>query len=126
MTRRKFITFVVCALCSSTAVATKGVFRTCGKSESSLTKGIAEHLITDLEFARQMGQSYIKQYPEHANTSVLAWCLRLSGLDINNCDRVETERRVRIDFQYGNTLTIDGWVLSRSEAYLYALLALTD
>ena len=64
-----------------------------------------------------LGQAYLRRYPEEASQS------RLAGLV--PADPVARTRQVRADFAVGQVVTLDGWVLSRTECRYCALHALS-
>jgi hypothetical protein len=86
----------------------------------------------DTASAAVLGKAYLERYPEEANAKRLValicpdpwledWFLR--------ADRAGLRRllgfRVRMDFAGGKTVRLGGWALSRTEARLYDLAAIT-
>ena len=80
-------------------------------------------LFTNRRSAAIVGQVYLQQHPEEANVETL-----LAGIDAAHLPPAEraplTDRRIRADFAAGRVVTIDGWILARTEARLCALAAL--
>jgi len=84
------------------------------------------------ESAAAVGRAYLATRPEERDAPRLAGAvsrdLRDGGCDPATGDRADLRRavsgRVRQDFADGRTVTVDGWVLSRTEARLCALAAL--
>jgi hypothetical protein len=63
-----------------------------------------------------LGRAYLRRYPDEASQG------RLAGLVPS--DPVLRARRVRADFAAGRVVSLDGWVLSRTECRYCALHAL--
>ena len=70
--------------------------------------------ICDTPTIRQLGATYRAQNPAEANEQALIRLLQ-SGVDAQT---------VKTDYANGNTVTIQGWVLSRTEARQCALFSL--
>ena len=67
-----------------------------------------------------VGRAYLRDVPEEANMGVL-----LARLPVPDGDVVAAARsRVATDFGARHTVSVDGWVLARSEARAAALLSL--
>jgi hypothetical protein len=86
-------------------------------------------LVYDRAAARRLGQLYIHQVPVEDDPRILAR-LTAASLGAQQADVIALDRtslrhrldaRVRGDFASGNTVQLDGWVLSRTEARLCAL-----
>jgi hypothetical protein len=90
-----------------------------------------EH-ICDAQTIRQIGQAYQKQVPNENNQSELT---RLLVTDISRNQISESsdstsvasylDKKVREDFKQNNTVIVNGWVLSLTEARQCALFSLT-
>lgn len=65
--------------------------------------------------------------PESAVQWAVENCGMLNGEEFTGQGelRVQTKKRIREDFARGRTVTVDGWVLSRTEAALCILAATT-
>lgn len=76
--------------------------------------------------AEVLGQRYLALFPEEADFSRLA--MLLFGNDVEqrpeNISWPILNARIRADFESSNTVTLDGWVLARSECRFCALAAL--
>ncbi len=95
--------------------------RLSGRDAASLLRG----LITDGEGAARLGRSYLAAHPTEARRVVLV--RDLVGPTVPTSARRasrEVAARIRTDYAAGSTVVVDGWVLSRTEARLYALVAL--
>ena len=100
------------------------------------TDGDVRHLVvqmfSDPTAARTVGRAYLRQYPDEADTArLIAELVALqSGADVADAAarishfRGRVSSRVARDFRGGNTVAVAGWVLSRTEARLCAVLCL--
>ena len=79
--------------------------------------------------AAVLGRAYFAIQPEEARVGILTRLLS-EDLDVSPFGMTDGElkrvsrARVRRDFEDGNTLTVRGWVFSRTELRLYGLAAL--
>ena len=71
-----------------------------------------------------IGRRYLSRYPDDARPAVLAQGLRPAGAGDAVAARLALRARVRDDFERGDTVRLDGWVLARSECRACAALAL--
>jgi len=67
-----------------------------------------------------VGEGYLRAVPEEADLATLLAALPAPGGDVAAAAR----RRIAADFTNGETVAVDGWLLSRSEARAAAALAL--
>lgn len=89
-------------------------------------------LFTHTASAAAIGNRYLAATPSEADPHTLAMLIartpqataRLLHADPSALRRLLAVQQ-RSDFRAGNTVTIDGWVLSQTEARLCALVALT-
>ncbi|WP_158044312.1 hypothetical protein [Skermanella pratensis] len=76
--------------------------------------------------ARRIGLAYLETSVDEADPAKLVALIVGDGVDRGTADgdllRHVAERQ-RADFAAGRTVKLDGWVLSRTEARLYALAA---
>jgi hypothetical protein len=79
-------------------------------------------MFSDLHAPRTIGQRYLEIYPQEADKRELSnFILAMERpQDLNAFRRILQVRRSE-DFQVENIVIIDGWILSRTEARLYAL-----
>ena len=68
-----------------------------------------------------IGRRYLERFPSDPHREVLGEDRRLAGETARSALRA----RVKQDFERGDTVTLDGWILSRSECRACAALALT-
>ena len=82
-------------------------------------------LITHGEGARYLGSRYLSAHPSEARSDALVRELVGTAAPMS---AAEASRAVavgiRSDYSAGRTVNVDGWVLSRAEARLYALVAI--
>ncbi|GJM34352.1 MAG: hypothetical protein DHS20C18_33530 [Saprospiraceae bacterium] len=78
--------------------------------------------IWDAETIQSIGKTYCRQFPKEKNKEVLLKRL-LAGM--NNSDDLATalEQQIKEDFETGNTVMVNGWILSITEARQCALFA---
>lgn len=91
------------------------------------TTAMVTSLFTHYESAVNLGQCYLTLFPEEANYDWLTKII-LPNYSTHSDSRI-LKQTLKIqrqkDFYEGNTVMLDGWILSRTEARLCALLALT-
>ncbi len=83
--------------------------------------------------ARAVGRAYLREYPDDADAARLTAeraALLCGGRIASTPERtIWVKRRIashmKRDFCSGNTVAVQGWILSRTEARLYASLCLT-
>ncbi len=79
--------------------------------------------------ARILGRAYLSGRPDEADPATLARLIcgpageQVRRLDASDL-RLAVSERVRRDFHEGRTVVLHGWILSVTEARLYALTAL--
>ena len=84
-----------------------------------------EGFFSDRESARAVGRVYLEATPAEASLATLLERLDCEALSRDPGDaRAELRARHRRDFREGRTVTLDGWLLSRTEARLCAVAAL--
>ena len=124
LTRRRLL-ISAAGVAAGVAVGSSGLLtlieRLAGADAASLLRG----LITDREGAARLGRSYLAAHPNEARRSVLVRDLvgATEPTSASDASR-EVAARIRDDYAAGSTVVVDGWVLSRAEARLYALVAL--
>ena len=71
-----------------------------------------------------IGRRYLGHFPNDPRHEVLAEGRRLAGETDPTVARSALRARVKEDFERGDTVMLDGWILSRSECRACAALAL--
>ena len=75
----------------------------------------------------RVGRRYLAVTPSERDRAALVKQLDVSGVDGDVLAHVAAlEQAVRRDFERGDVLALDGWILSRTELRAAALLALTS
>lgn len=104
-----------------------------GASDSGVVQSAVERISSVLESrtnAALIGMKYLRKNPSENNVSILSESLdfiassELVAVDDIELVRLYTERVSR-DFEWGNVVDLEGWVLSKTEARVFALLALS-
>ena len=126
MTRRRFIELVPALL-----VVAPVVREIAALTGPPAAHGLAEVFGHAREAARAIGLRYLSQTPEDHDRDALAERI-LASVSNEAIDalplatlRSKFQQRFASDFDRGETVLIDGWVLSRTEVRLCALLALS-
>jgi len=89
-----------------------------------------DEIVTDRLGARSIGHEYLRTHPSEADAVHLADVLEttVAPAPIETVSlrelREAFEARQMADFESGNIVTVNGWVLSRTEARLCALCAI--
>jgi hypothetical protein len=84
-------------------------------------------LFDELEPARRVGRSYLDDHPEEADERALVrlldaepgWQHAWEGSPARIA--AIARRTIRLDYEHGRTVSVGGWILSRTEARLCAL-----
>lgn len=86
---------------------------------------LLRNLVTDREGAARLGRTYLAAHPGEARGGGLVRALAgPTGPTSASGASSAVAARIRSDYAAGNTVVVDGWVLSRAEARLCALVAL--
>lgn len=127
MDRRKFI---AAAALSAAASVIQGPRAFASSSSSALEHQGLVSVFSHAESARAVGERYLALHPEERESEKLAGAiygaLPLSK-DWKPSDTVvhkHLEEKIKKDFEQGCTVCLDGWILSRTEGRLCALVAL--
>ncbi|UEM22355.1 hypothetical protein JL100_006305 [Skermanella mucosa] len=118
-------------LATATATATAAAVLLCGSPGPARAAALPEArrllaLLRSPAAARRIGRAYLETAADEADPAKLVTLIVGDGADGGTADgdllRHVAERQ-RADFAAGRTVKLDGWVLSRTEARLYALAA---
>ncbi|MBS1553360.1 MAG: hypothetical protein JSU09_00420 [Bacteroidetes bacterium] len=80
-------------------------------------------LIWDQKNIADIGERYCSKFPNEMSERFLA---RILFSDVKNRDKTTLQEITKNDFQSNNTVIIDGWMLSRTEARQCALVYLLN
>jgi len=132
MERRRFLSYL---LLGGAATLFTGVNFWSGPADTS--ESTRERLVrkflrletTDLSRSKALGQSYLQNHPWEADLrrltiSIADSCCRQEASP-TRWAHYDVEAQIRSDFVYGRTVEVNGWILSCTEARLYALLSLS-
>ena len=127
MRRRRFLVVAGSALALVGVPGTALTFRTRSRTPLLVRTGLVA-VMGDEEEVRQIGRAYREAVPEEDDPQVLEReLLRSAGtagfLPDRSLERALAHRVVR-EFERGETIEVDGWILSRTEARRSALLSL--
>ncbi|MDH5368225.1 MAG: hypothetical protein OEW67_14675 [Cyclobacteriaceae bacterium] len=122
MKRREFII----GAASIAAISIPSVYYYFNLGDADYNPLIAEpqslSLIWDTETITSIGSKYLQQYPDENNKQTL---VKKIVKNISGSDEVviqKLNKQIKKDFEIGNTVLIDGWILSKTEARQCALL----
>jgi hypothetical protein len=129
ISRRNFISFSA-AIFAGIMVSpdfTQRIF-----SRNRLGNRLVKIFAHDPQAARAVGHAYLREAPQEYNVGIITEMILRSGtaltqrLDaLSEKDLIAKLRNlITEDFTNGNTVQVEGWVLSRTEARLCALCAL--
>jgi hypothetical protein len=71
-----------------------------------------------------MGKQYLELYPQEQDISLLISLINSSQYSQEQSLRRELQDNTRRDFEFNQTMILDGWVISRTEARQCALFTL--
>jgi hypothetical protein len=81
-------------------------------------------LFSDLSAPKAIGDRYLTLHPEKGNLTLLLGDAGLSeNMSARSCKEIVCTKRQQ-DFLHGETITLDGWILAKSEVGVCATLAL--
>lgn len=132
MNRRKFLLSLLGFLSGFAVIRKTGLcsdaYNTHILEDAAITRALS-NLFTIPENARVIGIRYLKHYPERANLELL---LGVLGPDVAALATADDHTLLnhlnalqRQDFIDGETVIVNNWILSRTEASLCALVALS-
>lgn len=100
--------------------------------KNSAKNPLMEIYSNDLQAARLIGRAYLRETPNEADADLLFKLIVKGDPILGSCLNALSNdqhiailrKRISQDFDLENTVYVDGWVLSRTEARLCALCAL--
>ncbi|MDT8386775.1 MAG: hypothetical protein RQ736_04635 [Thiogranum sp.] len=126
-------------------MAAAGLLAACSRSDDQAATGLAEEsaaapawlpkLIGDQAAAARIGKVYLDLRPGYRSIDTLTTDIERSmvnydaaAVDLDDTDRVASvlHRLVRHEYAVADVTSVDGWVLSTTEARIYALTALAS
>lgn len=118
--RRRLLQLLAALAISAPLAITPRAF---ARTRSAASPGMAaalRQLLPNAASAAVIGRAYLDRYEEEASPRVLERSIRES-LGKQSPDAGVLLQRIRRDFDTGDTVRLDGWLLSRTEARLCAL-----
>lgn len=85
---------------------------------------LLSHLLDDKSII-EIGELYLKQFPNENNERKLVSLLTVRDFSDSNKIKI-VQQQITNDFKSGETIIIDGWILSKTEARQCALYSLTQ
>lgn len=83
-------------------------------------------LIWDNETIKKIGNQYRLQMPSENSERSLVKNLKAVTSEVSLANAPNLEEIIKKDFETGNTIIVDGWILSRTEARQCALFSLIE
>ena len=124
MRRKKFILLTGLGISAITLPTWYYNYRELEYDSSLMDPELLSHFL-DSKSIDEIGKLYLKQVPDENSERKLISLLRNStSSDINNIQIVE--QQITDDFKSGETMMINGWVLSKTEARQCALFSLSQ
>ena len=131
-TRRRFLRSVLLGMLAGASSACRypGYGRGAGQSAAPAW---LRSIISAPESAARLGRSYLARYPEEADADRLVANIEAAVAGsggalspVTDADRITAalQRVVRAEFAQDQVASVSSWVLSRTEARLYALVSL--
>ena len=132
MERRRFLSYLLLGGAATFLTGFNFLSRSAGESESTRGKLIQEFLnlkTTALSKSRSLGRSYLQDHSKETDqnwleTTIADSCHRQEAVHDRQDDH-DVGAQIRSDFARGRTVEVNGWILSRTEARLYALISLS-
>jgi hypothetical protein len=85
------------------------------KHERSPLSTSIQNILSSSGESVRLGKHYLHEHPAEAELAFLSHCVRGIG------SQAMLQECIQQEFDAGAVVTVDGWVLSRTEARLYAL-----
>jgi hypothetical protein len=132
MERRRFLSYLLLGGAATFLTGFNFLSRSVKESGSTREKLIQDFLnlkTTAISRSKFLGRSYLQDHPGEADqkwleTTIADSCPRREAVhDRQNYHDVGAQ--IRSDFACGRTVDVNGWILSRTEARLYALISLS-
>lgn len=83
-------------------------------------------LIWDNETIKKIGNQYRLQMPSENSERPLVKSLKAAASEASLANSSNLEEVIKKDFETGDTIIVDGWILSRTEARQCALFSLIE
>ena len=123
MNRRNFILIGSAGL-AAVAIPAGYYFLKDVQYDKSLAEPRSLSLIWDNQTIIAVGEQYRLMIPKEDSENSLARRLLAAASDVGGKENSDLELKIRQDFDEGNTVIVDGWILARTEAQQCALFSL--
>lgn len=118
MERRNFVLLASAGIVAVSIPAVNYFFYSVPDYDTKLSVPQLLSLIWDDETIRATGAKYLEKFPEENSERALAKALFANSA---NQSYEKLEEKTKVDFAEGNTVVIEGWLLSKTEAQQCAL-----
>jgi len=125
MKRRHFIMIGTAGI-AAVSIPTAYYFLNDIDYDRSLADPQSLSLIWDTETIKKIGNQYRLQMPSEKSERSLVKTLKAAVSEVSLADAPNLEEIIKKDFETGNIIIVDGWILSRTEARQCALFSLTE
>jgi len=125
MKRRNFILIGTAGIAAAALPAAFYFFRKI-EYDPKLAEPQSLSLIWDNETIAAVGKQYRIQTPGEESERTLAKLLSAGKQDLGGTDTAAIEAQIQQDFKAGNTVIVDGWILSVTEARQCALFSIIE
>jgi hypothetical protein len=125
MNRRNFI-IIGAAGIAAVSIPTAYYFLRDIDYDKSLAEPRSLALIWDSQTIDAVGKQYLLQVPGEERERWLVKRLSADASDSGGLENSGLEEKIKKDFEAGNTVIVDGWILSRTEARQCALFSITE
>lgn len=128
-TRRTFLGLVLTGSAGA-AFGSRAQASTAGRTSREAALLVAlTGIFRNRESAARIGERYLRETPHEARTDVLAARIVEPGAAATRVDAASVQghakARVQADFEAGEMVVVDGWMLARTEARLCGLVYLS-
>ena len=124
MKRRNFLLLAATGI-AALAIPTAYYFRGNGIYDRLLAQPQFLSLIWDAGTINETGIKYKDQFPGETNVRTLVRQLSAETSGVDDALALTIAQNIKKDFVTGNTIMVDGWILSKTEARQCALFSTT-
>ena len=125
MKRRNFILLGAAGV-AAVSIPTAYYFLTDLEYDQALADPHLLSLIWDTETIKKIGNQYRLQMPSENSEQPLVKSLKAAASEASLANSSNLEEVIKKDFGTGDTIIVDGWILSRTEARQCALFSLIE
>ena len=125
MKRRNFILLGAAGV-AAVSIPTAYYFLTDLEYDQALADPQLLSLIWDTETIKKIGNQYRLQMPSENSERPLVKSLKAAASEASLANSSNLEEVIKKDYETGDTIIVDGWILSRTEAPQCALFSLIE